>query len=75
MYTVEPARLLKLDAGTLSVGAVADVTLIKPDLVWTVDVAKFESISRNTPFAGRKLRGRAVRTIVSGETAWQLPTG
>ena len=75
MYTVEPARLLKLDAGTLSVGAVADVTLIDPDLVWTVDVAKFETMSRNTPFAGRELRGRAVRTIVSGKTAWQLSSG
>ena len=75
MYTVEPARLLKLDAGTLSVGAVADVTLIDPDLVWTVDIAKFETMSRNTPFTGRTLRGRAVRTIVSGRTAWQLSSG
>jgi len=72
MFTVEPAKLLKSDAGTLSIAAKADVTLIDPDLEWVVDVSKFESLSRNTPFAGRKLRGRAVRTIVRGETIWSL---
>jgi len=72
MYTVEPARLLKLDAGTLSVGARADVTLINPELEWTVSVDQFESASRNSPFNGWKLRGRAVRTIVGGKTVWQL---
>ena len=72
MYTVEPARLLKLDAGTLSTGAPADVTLIDPDLEWTVDVKEFQSASRNSPFGGWKLKGRAVRTIVGGKTAWKL---
>jgi dihydroorotase len=72
MYTVEPARLLKLDAGTLSIGARADVTLINPELEWTVSVDQFESASRNSPFNGWKLRGRAVRTIVGGKTIWQL---
>ena len=72
MFTVEPAKLLKLDAGTLSIGAKADITLIDPDREWTVDAAKFESLSRNTPFDGWKLKGRAVRTIVGGETIWAL---
>jgi len=72
MYTVEPARLLKIDAGTLSIGARADVTLIDPDLEWTVNVDRFESASRNSPFDGWKLRGRAVRTIVGGKTVWKL---
>jgi dihydroorotase len=72
MFTVEPAKLLKLDAGTLSIGAKADITLIDPDREWTVDASKFESLSRNTPFHGRKLKGRAVRTIVGGETVWAL---
>ena len=70
MFTANPARLLGLDAGTLSLGAPADVTLIDPDREWTVEAAKFESASRNTPFDGWKLRGRAVRTIVSGKTVW-----
>jgi dihydroorotase len=72
MYTVEPARLLKINAGTLSIGAPADVTLIDPDLEWTVRIDKFESASRNSPFDGWKLKGRAVRTIVEGKTVWKL---
>ena len=72
MYTVEPRRLLKINAGTLSIGAAADVTLIDPDLEWTVRVDKFESASRNSPFDGWKLKGRAVRTIVGGKTVWEL---
>ncbi|MEY2545618.1 MAG: dihydroorotase [Verrucomicrobiota bacterium] len=72
MFTVEPAKLLKLDAGTLSLGARAEVTLINPDLEWTVKIDNFQSASRNSPFDGWKLKGRAVRTIVGGETVWQL---
>src|SRR5438552_4318804 len=72
MYTVKPRRLLKINAGTLSNGAAADVTLIDPDLEWTVRVDKFESASRNSPFDRWKLQGRAVRTIVGGKTVWKL---
>jgi dihydroorotase len=72
MYTVEPARLLRMDAGTLSVGARADVTLIDRELEWTVKVDQFHSASRNSPFDGWELKGRAVRTIVGGKTVWQL---
>jgi dihydroorotase len=72
MYTVEPGRLLKINAGTLSIGARADVTLIDPELEWTVNVDQFQSASRNSPFDGWKLKGRAVRTIVSGKTVWEL---
>ena len=72
MFTVNPARLLKIDAGTLSAGASADITVIDPNLEWTVNAAAFQSASRNTPFDGRQLKGRAVRTIVGGKTVWQL---
>jgi dihydroorotase len=72
MYTVEPARLLRIDAGTLSAGARADVTLIDPELEWTVKVDQFHSASRNSPFDGWQLKGRAVRTIVGGKTVWEL---
>jgi dihydroorotase len=72
MYTIEPARLLKVDAGTLSVGGRADVTLLDPELEWTVRVDQFQSASRNSPFDGWKLKGRAVRTIVGGKTVWKL---
>lgn len=70
MYTLNPAKLLKLDRGTLSTGAVADVTVIDPGKVWTYDKADSKSRSRNTPFHGWQLQGRAVRTIVGGKTVW-----
>lgn len=72
LYTAEPARLLNLDRGTLSVGAPADVTIIDPDLEWTFDKNKSISLSHNTPFHGHTWKGRAVRTIVAGETVWAL---
>lgn len=72
LYTAEPARLLNLDRGTLSVGAPGDVTIIDPDLEWTFDKNKSVSLSHNTPFHGHTWKGRAVRTIVAGETVWAL---
>ena len=72
LYTSNPARLVGIDRGTLAVGAVADVTLINPDLEWTVDKEQSFSRSRNNPFHGRELKGRAVRTIVGGKTVWSL---
>jgi dihydroorotase len=72
MYTVNPARLLQIEAGTLSPGRAADVTLIDPDLEWTFNASVSHSISRNTPFDGWKLKGRAVRTIVAGQTVWKM---
>jgi len=70
MFTLEPAKLLKIDAGTLTIGAKADITLIDPEMEWTVKTS--ESLSRNTPFNGWELKGRAVHTIVDGKTVWQL---
>ena len=72
LYTSEPAALLKLDRGTLSTGAPADVTLIDPTMDWTYDKNTSLSLSKNTPFHGHTWRGRAVRTIVAGKTAWSL---
>lgn len=73
--THRPAKLLGLDKGTLAPGAVADITVIDPDLAWTVDKTKFESRSKNTPFHGMNLKGRAVRTLVAGKTVWTLDGG
>ena len=61
-----PAALFGLPGGTLADGAPADVTVIDPEAAWTVEPAQLRSRSRNTPFAGRALRGRAVLTIVGG---------
>ena len=67
MMSLNPAALLRLDAGTLAMGAIADVTVIDPNLEWTVMPEHFLSRSRNTPFSGTRLKGRAVLTIVNGE--------
>lgn len=73
MLTVEPARLLHLESkGHLSPGADADVTIIDPDLMWTVDKTQFASKGRNTPFHGWELTGRAVCTILAGKVVWQI---
>ncbi|MFY8216323.1 MAG: amidohydrolase family protein, partial [Chthoniobacterales bacterium] len=72
LLTINPARLLKLDRGTLAHGAPADITIIDPDMNWTVDREASYSLSRNTPYHGTELRGRAVRTIVAGKTVWKL---
>jgi dihydroorotase len=68
-----PARSMGLQRmiGSLAPGYYADVTLIDPRIEWTVDPAAFLSLSRNTPFGGRALRCRAVRTVVGGRTVWQ----
>ncbi len=70
MMSVNPAALLRLEAGTLAEGAVADITVIDPNLEWTVASERFLSKSRNTPFAGMRLKGRAVLTIVAGEIVY-----
>lgn len=66
------AKILNIPGGTLEEGAPADITVIDPSLEWTVDPDKFKSLSRNTPFAGWKLKGRAVMTIVDGDIAYSL---
>jgi dihydroorotase len=64
--TINPARILGLPKGTLQPGADADVTIIDPNLEWTVDPEALLSKSKNTPFKGWTLKGRAVLVIVGG---------
>ena len=67
-----PARIFGLEGGTLRRGSPADVTVFDPDHEWTVDPKRFRSKGRNTPYAGRALRGRALCTIVGGEIVYRL---
>ena len=67
-----PARLFGLPGGSLRAGGAADVTVFDPKLEWKVDPANFLSKGRNTPYAGRKLRGRTLATIVGGRLAYRL---
>ena len=70
--TTRPAGVLSLNKGTLTPGADADVTLIDPEITWTIDSNAFASKSRNCPFDGWTVRGRAVTTIVGGQVKYQL---
>jgi dihydroorotase len=70
LLTIQPAALIKIDRGSLSVGAVADVTILDPAKQWVVEPAEFRSKSRNTPFAGWKMTGRVVSTLVGGKVVY-----
>jgi len=65
--STEPARIFGLQGGTLTPGVPGDVCVLDVRDAWTVDPARFHSKSRNTPFAGRTLMGRAVLTVVAGK--------
>ncbi|UCD76066.1 MAG: dihydroorotase [Phycisphaerales bacterium] len=70
MMTINPARLLGADRiglGTLVEGGPADVTVIDPDLEWTIEAEKFASTGRNCPFEGWEVKGKAVAVVVAGE--------
>ena len=64
--TAAPAKIFGLDAGTLSVDAPADITIIDPELAWTVDAKNFYTKGSHSPFVGREFKGRVVATIVRG---------
>ncbi|MBL8026386.1 MAG: dihydroorotase, partial [Fibrobacteres bacterium] len=70
LMSVNPAKILKVDGGTLKAGAPADVAILKPDEKWVVDASKFKSKARNTPFAGMELTGKPYMTIVGGRVVF-----
>ena len=69
--SLNPNRILGTAGGTLSVGAMADITIIDPDEQWTVDTRHFFSKSHNTAFEGFSLRGCALYTILGGRVVFQ----
>jgi dihydroorotase len=71
--TTNPARILRLAGkGSLKPGMDADVTIIDPNLEWTINPEQFKSKSRNSPFKGWKVKGRAVMAVVHGEVRYRL---
>lgn len=73
--TTEPARVFGLAKGTLAPGADADVTIADLQESWEVDPSRFRSKSRNTPFAGWKVKGRIRTTIVGGRVVYEAENG
>jgi dihydroorotase len=67
-----PSRILNVPGGTLDIGSSADITVIDPEMEWEVDSNCFYSKSRNSPFEGWKLKGRAVLTMVEGKVVWDI---
>ncbi len=67
MMTINPARIINIDKGTISKGKQGDVTIIDPDFEYTVDKNSFRSKSRNCPYHGWKVKGKVEHTIVGGE--------
>lgn len=70
--STRPAELLRVPGGSLRVGDAADVTVIDPEAAWTIDSTRFRSRSRNTPFDGWDVRGRAVMTVMDGRVRCRL---
>lgn len=73
LITNRPADLLSLPAGRLAVGAAADLTVFEPDRGWKVDETTLMAKSKNTPFDGRPVQGRVIRTVVDGRAVYELP--
>jgi dihydroorotase len=71
--STNPARILRVPGGSLAPGAAADVTIVDPQVSWTVDLERFRSKSRNSPFGGWTLTGATRATLVGGQVKWRAP--
>jgi dihydroorotase len=71
--TATPAQIFNLDAGNLSIGKEADVLIFNPDIKYSIDVSKFHSKSKNSPFDGWKVKGKVFRTLARGKIVYTDP--
>lgn len=71
--SVNPARILHLEQNSIQAGKTANLTVIDPEKKFTVDVDKFKSLSKNSPFHGWELKGQAVMTIIKGRIVFCDP--
>jgi dihydroorotase len=69
--SLNPAGILGINRGTLKAGAVADITLIDPNLEWVVQEEKLASKSKNSPWLGARMKGKAIYTIVGGKIVYK----
>lgn len=70
LVTSRPAAVLGIERGTLAVGAVADLTLVNPNTEWILDLQALHSKGKNTPWAGKTLKGLAMKTLLAGEVVY-----
>jgi dihydroorotase len=75
LWSQAPANILGVHGGDVKVGAIADLTIIDPKYVWTVEPNRFYSKSKNTPFSGYEGKGAAVMTVVNGQIKWESKHG
>jgi dihydroorotase len=68
--STNPAKILGINAGTLSVGSPADIALVDLNEEWTVDIDKLHGKSKNTPFKGKTLTGKVKTTILNGKVVF-----
>jgi dihydroorotase len=71
--TATPAQIFNLDAGNLSIGKEADVLIFNPDIKYSIDVSKFHSKSKNSPFDGWKVKGKVLHTLARGKVVYTDP--
>ncbi|MDD9876702.1 MAG: dihydroorotase [Magnetovibrio sp.] len=72
LVTRKPAAMMGLDAGQLKPGAPADLVIFEPETGWQVTETKLHSKSKNSPFDGRPVQGRILRTVIDGRTVFEL---
>ena len=70
--TSTPADIFNLEAGSLSLGNEADILIFNPSLEYSIDISKFHSKSKNSPFDGWKVKGKVIHTLVKGKTAYSV---
>jgi dihydroorotase len=73
LLSVNPAKILRVPGGSLAPGAVADITIVAPDLPVTIDKSKLVSKSKNTPYHGWSFKGGVAATIVGGRVVYTNP--
>jgi len=73
LLTAGPARTLGLECGILTTGAPADICIFDPDADWVLETEALLSSGKNTPFAGRRMRGRVTHTLVDGQLVYVAP--
>lgn len=75
LMSLSPAKMLNINAGTLSAGAPADIVLFDPDEEWVVDISKLHGKSKNAVFKGQKLTGKVKMTVCRGEIVFKDNNG